>query len=99
RARAVRTEEAHHVAGADLDRDVIHHPAPPEGLVQRFGAQERRTAAVHGEVAPAGACAGAPLSGVSASTRAWSSRFPCCSGACSPSFLVPSGASPSPLFG
>src|SRR5262249_61540368 len=72
-AGTVRAEETDHVAGAHLDRDIVHDPAAPEGLVEPLGAEERRTAAVHGVVVPAGACAGAPLAGAAASTRAWSS--------------------------
>src|SRR5438094_5853285 len=69
-AGAVRTEEAHHVAGAHLDRDVVDDPPATKGLVQPLGPQERCAASVHGGVPPTAPLAGDPAAGPPGSTRA-----------------------------
>src|SRR3954467_2949438 len=42
-ARARRPEEAHHLAGGDLERDALEHLEPPEALVDALGLDHLRT--------------------------------------------------------
>src|SRR5262249_18175655 len=62
-ACAVRPEQTHHLAGAHLDADVLHHAAPAERLGEAVGAQQRRAGPVHCVPRTVAAVAGAPAFG------------------------------------
>src|SRR5262249_36789126 len=82
-AGTVGPEQSHHLAGAHLDADPLHHAAPAERLGEAVRTQQRRAGPVHWVPRAAAGAAGAPAFGfagagggfslgwTTASTRFW----------------------------